>query len=181
MVEILFWLPLILWMVWNVNFIRWFIDSLKRKVNYEIAMSIATELFFTTLFLNYYLNPLIPENFILQLIGFSLMWFGFFFLFLYQRYLLKSFGEGPPEDYEDTTVLITSGWFKLMRHPMFFCAILMNLSTLLVKITILSFILVPFSVGLCILSAHWEEKLNIQKFGVDYLDYMKKVKRWGII
>jgi len=175
------WIPLILWLLWNINFAKWLLDSIKRKIDYEIAMSIAMELLITTICLNCYLDPLIYENLLLQIIGCSIMWFVFFFIYIYQRILIKKMGQGPPEDYEDTTVLIKSGWFKIMRHPMFFGGILSNIGCLLVRITWLSFICVPISIGLCVISSFWEDKINIKKFGEEYKDYMKTVKRFGFI
>jgi len=181
MSDFFLWLPFILWILWNINFLRWFIISVQRKENYEIAMSIAMELLFTTIFIGNYLDPIISGNLILQIAGNIMLWFGFFFIYLYQRRILKKLGGGPPNNYESTTILIESGWFKIMRHPMFFCGIISNIGCFLVGISILSLIFIPVSIGLCIISAYWEEKLNLQKFGNAYKEYMKRVKRWGLI
>jgi len=178
--DFLYYLPLTLWIIWMVYcIIHWLIPSIRDRENHEIAMAIATTLFFTTLLLNAYIEPLIPEVLILQYIGMGIMWFALF-IFISQFFVMLRLGEGE-KNWEDTTVLITSGWFKVMRHPMFFACILCNISLFFTKLTWLNFLLAPISVFLCIKSALWDEKVNIKKFGEEYLEYMKKVRMFGII
>jgi len=43
-----------------------------------------------------------------------------------------------------------------------------------------SIIFALISFILCLISSIWEDKVNIDKFGDAYREYMKKVKLWGI-
>lgn len=159
--------------------IHWLIPSIREQENHEIAMSVATSLFFTNLLLNAYIDPLVPEILIFQYIGMMIMWFAFF-IYISQFFIMLRLGKGE-KDWEDTTVLITSGWFKVMRHPMYFACIICNLSLFFTKITWLNLIFPPISIFLCIISALLDEEINLKKFGNEYSEYMKKVKRFGII
>ena len=179
MVDFHYFLPLLLWIIWMVySIIHWLIPSIIERNKHEIAMSIAMTLFFTTLLLNAYIDPVISEVPILQFIGQSIMNFALF-IYLYQFFLMLRLGKGE-KDWEDTTVLIQSGFFKIMRHPMFFACIICNIATYFMKITWLSFLLPPISIFLCVASSFWDEKVNLEKFGEEYKKYMREVKRFGI-
>ncbi|MHA1491355.1 MAG: methyltransferase family protein [Promethearchaeota archaeon] len=177
--EILHFLPLVSWLIWMVYcIIHWTIPSIVKKEKHEVAMSVAITLFLTTLLLSAYIEPLVPEVYFLQIIGQLVMNFALF-IYIYQFIVMLKRGRGE-KDWEDTTVLIKSGFFKIMRHPMFFACIMCNIATYFSKITWLSLFLPPISIFLCVLSSSWDEKLNLKKFGEEYENYMKKVKRFGI-
>lgn len=81
---------------------------------------------------------------------------------------MKKFGEG--EHWEDTSVIIEKGWFKYMRHPMYFGLAIANIGVILWIPSFFSLIFTIISLILCFLSSIWEDKANIEKFGDVYKD-----------
>jgi len=88
----------------------------------------------------------------------------------------------------DTTVkphlepnaLITSGPFRVSRHPMYLGMALVLLGVALIHGTLISFLYpVIFIVLMEILFIPVEESNLKRLFGEDYLDYMKKVRKWA--
>lgn len=159
-----------------IFFIHWLIESIKMRVNYEISMSIALTLYFSAAILSSYFDPFF-ENLYLLIFGIILICLAVL-IFGSQVIIMKKLGKG--KSWEDTQVLIIKGWFKYIRHPTYFSCALGNIGILLAIPTILTYILAPISIFLCLLSSLWEDKANLEKFGKDYEDYEKKVKLWGI-
>jgi protein-S-isoprenylcysteine O-methyltransferase Ste14 len=77
-------------------------------------------------------------------------------------------------------VLITSGPFRVSRHPMYLGMALVLLGVAVIHGTIISFIYpIIFIVLMEILFIPLEESNLIRLFKQDYLDYMKKVRKWA--
>ena len=170
-------IPLIIWIAIMIYCSYWVISVLKMKTKYEISEALAMAFYFTAAFLGQYFE-LIFQNLILTIIGFVLIFLGIG-IFVSQVIIMKKFGEG--EHWEDTSVIIEKGWFKYMRHPMYFGLALANIGVVLWILSFFSLIFAIISFVLCLLSSIWEDKVNIEKFGKAYKEYMKKVKLWGII
>jgi protein-S-isoprenylcysteine O-methyltransferase Ste14 len=81
--------------------------------------------------------------------------------------------------FEESTALITTGVFRISRHPMYLgmVLILIGLATLLGSLTpfIVVFIFPVFMEASFI---RVEEKMMEDKFGKTYLDYKLKVRKW---
>ena len=90
-------------------------------------------------------------------------------------YMLRKFGK-PKDVIDDTAVLVTRGIYKYIRHPLYSSLILLSWGTFLKDISLVSFVLALIASGLPVAIAKVEEKENIQKFGEEYLSYMKKTK-----
>ena len=90
-------------------------------------------------------------------------------------YLLHEMGK-PKRGIEDTTVLVRRGIFRLIRHPLYFSLILLELGVFLKNPSLVGIVLVIVVFILLFLAARYEEKENIQRFGAEYQAYMKTTK-----
>ncbi len=85
----------------------------------------------------------------------------------------------PTLGFRSEHVLITEGIFKFIRHPMYAAHLLWALAQPLLLhnwIAGLSFLVV--SIPLYILRIPYEEKMMLDKFGVEYSEYMKRTGRF---
>lgn len=82
----------------------------------------------------------------------------------------------PEETIEDTSQLVTRGVYRYIRHPIYCSLLFAGVGAFLKKPSILGFLLFALVFLFVYLTARVEEKDNIEKFGDDYLSYMKKTK-----
>ena len=80
--------------------------------------------------------------------------------------------------FEKTTVLIESGIFKHVRHPMYSSLLFLAWGLLLRNIEVALLIVALIATCLGVLAALMEEKENIAYFGESYRHYMLKTKRF---
>ena len=92
-------------------------------------------------------------------------------------YLLHTIGR-PTKGIEDTTILVRTGVYKYIRHPLYSSLILIAWGALLKDIALLSAILVTLATMFSVATAMVEEKENLQRFGKEYASYMKSTKRF---
>ena len=92
-------------------------------------------------------------------------------------YLLHTIGR-PTKGIEDTTMLVKTGIYKYIRHPLYSSLILIAWGALLKDIALLSAILVTLATIFSVATAMVEEKENLQRFGEEYASYMKSTKRF---
>ena len=90
-------------------------------------------------------------------------------------YLLKKFGKSEM-NIENTTVLVKSGIYGYIRHPLYFSLFLLGTGAMMkdpsmpqLILGIINFIAIWFT-------ARMEEKEMIAKFGDDYKEYIKETK-----
>jgi protein-S-isoprenylcysteine O-methyltransferase Ste14 len=81
--------------------------------------------------------------------------------------------------FEESTTLITTGVFRISRHPMYvgMVLILIGIAVLLGSLTPYAVILV-FIVLMEIIFIRAEERMLQEKFGEAWLAYKEKVRRW---
>ena len=90
-------------------------------------------------------------------------------------YLLRT--EGRPEGMiENTMVLIKRGSYKYIRHPLYSSLLLFGWGVFFKNPSLLSASLMIVVSVFMVATARVEEMENIQKFGDDYVAYMKKTK-----
>ena len=122
------------------------------------------------------------ENPILQFFGILLVIISLFIIGYCMR-IFRVGGKGTPVPIEPPKEFVTSGLYKYLRNPMYVSYVIMYLglffiygSWLLFFFTLL--LLLPF-INLVVIFI--EEPELEKRFGDPYLEYKKKVKRWGII
>jgi protein-S-isoprenylcysteine O-methyltransferase Ste14 len=92
-------------------------------------------------------------------------------------YLLHNVGK-PVQGIEDTTVLVRTGIYKYIRHPLYSSLILVAWGIMLKDVSWLSLALVLLATLFSVATAMVEEKENLQRFGDEYANYMKSTKRF---
>jgi len=82
----------------------------------------------------------------------------------------------------DTTVLVDSGVYAVIRHPFYLGGILLVSASILVSQHWLTLILgVPVLAWFFIYALPWSDKELIEKFGDDYKRYMQMVPRMNLL
>jgi protein-S-isoprenylcysteine O-methyltransferase Ste14 len=89
--------------------------------------------------------------------------------------LLRKVGK-PTDELEDTTVLVEVGAYKYIRHPLYASLLLLGLGAFLKAPSLLAGALTVAASAFLVATAKVEEKLNLEKFGSQYADYMKRTK-----
>ncbi len=92
-------------------------------------------------------------------------------------YLLHTIGR-PAQGIEDTTILVTTGIYKYIRHPLYSSLIIIAWGALLKDMSFPPAILAILATIFSVATAVVEEKENLQRFGNEYASYMKSTKRF---
>ena len=90
-------------------------------------------------------------------------------------FLLKRRGR-PSENFENTTILVKTGVYSLIRHPLYFSLFLLGTGIMMKDITPLTILLGAINLTAIWFTALMEEKEMIEKFGEPYKEYMKETK-----
>ena len=150
----------------------WFL-SIKYKRYHGIARFFAFESVFILVLLNYmvwFINPFSP----LQLISWVLL-----ILSIYAvtagYLLLKSKGK-PDSNFENTSLLVKSGIYGYIRHPLYLSVFLFGTGVMLKNPEPAQLILGVINLVAVYITARIEENEMITKFGDDYRAYMKETK-----
>jgi len=85
------------------------------------------------------------------------------------------------ESWIQTSVLVDSGIYAVIRHPMYLSFILLVISLIFISQHWLSLIFSIPSVIYFYLSMGQEERSSINKFGDEYTSYMQRVPRMNLI
>jgi protein-S-isoprenylcysteine O-methyltransferase Ste14 len=80
----------------------------------------------------------------------------------------------------DATIMLDTGIFGLIRHPLYFGSALWSIALVLISQSILSIILGGGAIFCFWMASQKEDDFNIKKFGDRYRDYMNKVPRWNV-
>jgi len=90
-------------------------------------------------------------------------------------FLLKRKGK-PSQSFENTTVLVKSGVYSLIRHPLYFSLFLLGTGVLMKDPTPLALTLGGINLVAVWLTSMTEEKEMVDRFGEPYKEYMKETK-----
>jgi len=80
----------------------------------------------------------------------------------------------------EATIMLDTGIFKIIRHPLYFGTALWSVALILISQSILSILLGGGAIFCFWMASRKEDEFNIKKFGDRYRDYMKKVPRWNV-
>jgi protein-S-isoprenylcysteine O-methyltransferase Ste14 len=80
--------------------------------------------------------------------------------------------------FEKTTHLVMTGPYRWIRHPLYASLLYLAWGVFLKQIDLVSVLLVIIASLALLLTAVYEERENLQKFGNEYADYMQGSKRF---
>ena len=104
---------------------------------------------------------------------------GFFITFSSARNFKKKETTVNPIKPEEASQLVTDGFFKITRNPMYLGMLLFLLGLSIYNGIIVGLVFLPLFVGyITFFQIIPEERAMIKIFGEDYKAYMKKVRRW---
>jgi len=89
--------------------------------------------------------------------------------------LLKKKGR-PDRNFENTSVLVKSGIYKYIRHPLYLSLLLLGTGVMLKNPDTVQLVLGIINLAAIFFTAKIEENEMIEKFGEDYRIYMKESK-----
>ena len=80
--------------------------------------------------------------------------------------------------FENTTVLVTTGIYRLIRHPMYASLLALAWGACLKRLTVATVALAVGATAFLVATAVAEEHENIARFGSGYQAYMRKTRRF---
>lgn len=90
-------------------------------------------------------------------------------------YLLHVIGR-PERGIENTSVLVTRGVYRYIRHPLYASLLLLAWGVFFKNPSLIAGVLALAATAFLVATARVEEADNLQKFGADYAAYMKKTR-----
>jgi len=150
----------------------WFL-SIKYKRYHGIARFFAFESVFILVLMNYkywFINPFSGNQII--------SWI-FLILSAYiavTGYLLLKRNGKPDSNFENTSLLVKSGIYGFIRHPLYFSIFLLGTGVMLKNTGLIQMVLGIINLIAVWITALIEEKEMISRFGDDYRAYMKESK-----
>jgi protein-S-isoprenylcysteine O-methyltransferase Ste14 len=93
---------------------------------------------------------------------------------------LKQKGE-PTSGWEDTTKLIESGVYRIVRHPLYLGGALFTGGMLLLVQSLFAALVGMGGIFCYWMASRKEDEFNIRKFGEGYKAYMERVPLWNFI
>jgi len=120
------------------------------------------------------------DIFPLKIIGFALFVPAVFFI-VSSIIALKRRGRPRSKDFTATTSLVTTGVYRIVRHPMSLGWVIGAVGLMLTFQSILSLILGAAAIFCFYIYSKKEDIFNIEQFGDSYREYMKKVPMWNLI
>jgi protein-S-isoprenylcysteine O-methyltransferase Ste14 len=111
-------------------------------------------------------SPILPWFFRIPS-GFVLIFYGYY---LARTGLKIVFGE-----VREKPGVIRERVFGIVRHPVYLSELLVYLGLLILRFSLIAFLVWIAAVGFMVFISRYEEKLLIQRFGKEYINYMKEV------
>ena len=148
----------------------WFL-SIKYKRYHGIARFFAFESVFILVLLNYkvwFVNPFS----MFQIISWILLILSVYVVVT--GYLLLKRKGKPDSNFENTSLLVKSGIYGYIRHPLYLSIFLLGTGIVLKDPKPLQLILGTVNLIAIFITARIEENEMIAKFGDEYLEYMRK-------
>lgn len=150
----------------------WFL-SIKYKRYHGIARFFAFESVFILFLLNFRVWFTSPFS-VMQIISWILLILSAFIAV--DGYLILKRKGKPDSNFENTSVLVQSGLYKYIRHPLYLSIFLLGTGVMLKHIGIIQLSLGAVNLTAVYITARIEEKEMIAKFGDEYRKYMRKTR-----
>jgi protein-S-isoprenylcysteine O-methyltransferase Ste14 len=114
-------------------------------------------------------------------LGWAVLWVSAIFGWL-PIFALKKWGEVPKgKSYLQTTILVDRGVYGIVRHPQYLAGMLMGIALPMISQHWAVAVLGIVSVTIYYINTYDEEASNIDKFGDQYREYMKRVPRVNLL
>jgi len=172
--------------IWIVNG-RWIIHSTREHITGEIYSHTGLGIFFTLLVLELILGEAgmwTRANISwLQIIGY-ILYIPSAFLVFGSMIQLKHKGKSKAGDAlapHGTTVVVDTGIYGIIRHPMWLGMAIWSIALVLVFQSILSIVLSTVAIVCFRMGALKEDEFNVKEFGDAYREYMKRVPTWNFL
>jgi protein-S-isoprenylcysteine O-methyltransferase Ste14 len=150
----------------------WFL-SVKYKRYHGIARFFAFESVFILVLLNYkawFTDPFSPG----QLVSWILLFLSIYVVIT--GYLLLKRDGKPDKNFENTSLLVKSGIYGYIRHPLYLSIFLLGTGVVLKDPGPLQLLLGIINLIAVFITARIEENEMIRKFGSEYREYMNETK-----
>jgi protein-S-isoprenylcysteine O-methyltransferase Ste14 len=151
----------------------WFL-SIKHKRYHGIARFFSFESIFLTVLLNadiWFRNPFS----VLQLISWILLVMSLY-LAVAGFLLLKKIGKPAEGNFENTTVIVKTGLYRYIRHPLYLSLLLAGTGAMIKDPAITQLLLAIVNLVAIWITALIEEKEMIARFGTQYSEYIEETK-----
>lgn len=96
-------------------------------------------------------------------------------------FTFRARGKIEGKSYVNTTMLVDSGIYSIVRHPQYVAGILINIALSLITTHWLVILLGIICLAIYYSDSYAEEEKNLVKFGDDYLDYQRRVPRFNFL
>jgi protein-S-isoprenylcysteine O-methyltransferase Ste14 len=179
------WTAIICAIIWMAN-VKFIIQAIREHTQSEIYEHIGLPLYLTLAVLSLNQSQLVKSlaDILWLKIGGLILFLPSAFFVLVPIVTLEHKGKSktsasPLFAPSDATIMLDTGIFKIIRHPLYFGTALWSVALILISQSILSFLLGGGAIFCFWMASRKEDELNIKKFGDRYRDYMKKVPRWN--
>lgn len=165
-------LPTVVTGTFFIILFSWFL-SVKYKRYHGIARFFAFESVFILVLLNYkawFTDPFSP----IQLVSWILLFLSIYVVIT--GYLLLKRDGKPDKNFENTSLLVKSGIYGYIRHPLYLSIFLLGTGVVLKDPEPLQLLLGIINLIAVFITARIEENEMIRKFGIEYQQYMKETK-----
>lgn len=155
--------------------------SLRVPKSHGFYRFFAWELMLVLIVLNidgWYGAPLTPDQIVCEIlmnISLLLVIIGYLSLFLFGQHDANR-NDAPLLLIEKTTVLVTNGIYRYIRHPIYSSLIFLDWGLFFKQMSWLSGIIALIACVLLVLTTLAEENESIRYFGAQYREYMKRTK-----
>lgn len=134
----------------------------------------------TYAFINEWYEYLLPfwylENETSQKIGWVLLLVSIVLVWVSQSQMANSWRIGIDEN--NKTILVTKGVFSLSRNPIFLGIMITNIGLFLIIPNAFTLLIISLSTLSINTQIRLEEEFLEREFGNEYMEYVKKVRRW---
>ena len=166
--------------VWVING-RHIVDGIRNRISCEIYAHSGLGIFFTLMALEYVLGG--TEVWIqghiswVRILGFALYAPAAIFVFgsMIELHRKGEAGDRDALSLSGTTVVVESGVFRVVRHPMWLGMSIWSVAMILISQSVPGVVLGIVALNLFRMAAIKETEFNIEKFGAPYREYMDRV------
>ena len=170
------WAYVIIAIIWLAIIFGWLIPVIRKRMVAEIYMACGLGIFFSIIVL---LAMKWGGGDILPLVYIGLALYVPAAGFVISSFISLKHKGKPSSGWEPTTVLINSGVFRIVRHPLYLGSAIFTLGFMLIIQSIPGTILGLVAIFCFWMASKKEDAFNIEKFGDAYREYMKKVPMWN--